>query len=231
MSKAVSTTLAERIASVKNEVSLAAARAGRDSTEITIVAVTKTVDRATVDEAYAAGLRHFAENRVQDALRKFQFPLPLDAELSMVGHLQSNKAGPAVRLFHRVDSVDRRSIIEALERHAGNFGVVLPVLLQVNVAGEVQKAGCNTEEAFALAKHILEQSHLRLDGLMTIAPLAESPESARPVFRELRALRDRLQSLLPAANLQTLSMGMSDDFVVAIEEGATRVRIGRALFS
>jgi PLP dependent protein len=224
------TTLAERIASVREQIASTAYKVGRSPDEITLIAVSKTVDRQTVDEAYAAGLRHFGENRVQDAARKFERPLPGDATLSMIGQLQSNKAGAAVRLFQRVESVDRLSLIEALDRHAANAGRILPVLLQVNVAGEAQKAGCASEDVFDLAREVLTRRCLRLEGLMTIAPLVVNPEEVRTVFRGLRELRGQLQTCLPTVELKTLSMGMTNDFQVAIEEGATEVRIGRAIF-
>jgi pyridoxal phosphate enzyme (YggS family) len=223
-------TLAERIERVQKQIDRAAEKSGRSSDDVTLVAVSKTVGRTTVDEAYEAGLRHFGENRVQDATRKFEIPLPADSELSMIGQLQSNKAKNAVRLFHRVESVDRRSLIDALEHQAAGANVVLPVLLQVNVAGEGQKAGCSLSDALALARDLAQREHLRLDGLMTIAPLVDDPEEVRTVFRELRQLRDELQARLPQVNLGTLSMGMTNDFEVAIEEGSTRVRIGRAIF-
>jgi PLP dependent protein len=224
------TTLAERIASVQERIASAAFKVGRSPDEITLNAVSKTVDRQTVDEAYAAGLRHFGENRVQDAARKFGRPLPGDATLSMIGQLQSNKAGTAVRLFQRVESVDRLSLIEALDRHAANAGRILPVLVQVNVAGEAQKAGCGSDDVLDLGREVSTRPSLRLEGLMTIAPLADNPEEVRSVFRGLHELRDKLQTYLPTVNLKTLSMGMTNDFQVAIEEGATEVRIGRAIF-
>jgi pyridoxal phosphate enzyme (YggS family) len=226
----LTTTLIARITHVQAQIARAAARSGRSSDEITLVAVSKTVDRSVVDEAYAAGLRHFGENRVQDVARKFEQPLPTDAELSMIGQLQSNKAGTAVRLFHRVESVDRLSLIDALYRHATNAGIVLPVLLQVNVAAEIQKAGCAPEDALGLATEITNRSSLRLDGLMMIAPLFEDPENTRPFFKAMYSLRERLRCQLPGVSFDTLSMGMTNDFEVAIEEGATRVRLGRAIF-
>jgi pyridoxal phosphate enzyme (YggS family) len=231
MSGGLSTaTLTERIAKVQARIADAAIRAGRLPEEVTLVAVSKTVDRATIDEAYAAGLRHFGENRVQEALRKFQEHLPADTTLSMVGQLQSNKAGLAVRLFDMVESVDRPSLVEALDRHSGNSRKVMPVLLQVNVAGEPQKAGCSIADACDLARNIASRPSLRLEGLMTMAPMFEDPENTRPVFRILCSLRERLHNELPEVHLDTLSMGMTNDFEVAIEEGATRVRIGRAIF-
>ncbi len=224
------TLLAERIAVVRGAVAEAACAAGRRPEEITLVAVSKTVERATVDEAYRLGLRHFGENRVQYARAKFADPLPLDARLHLIGQLQSNKARPAAALFDVVESVDRPSLIDALEREADRIGRRLPVLLQVNVAGEAQKAGCAPEEAWPLAARLGASSHLALRGLMTIAPLVSDPEETRPVFAGLRDLRDALRHEHPGLDLGVLSMGMSNDYAVAIAEGATHVRVGRAIF-
>lgn len=223
-------TLVDRIALVQSSVAAAADRAGRDPASVTVVAVSKTVERAVVDAAYAAGLRHFGENRVQDAGRKFADPLPADATLHLIGRLQSNKAAPAGRLFGLIESVDRPSVIAALERQGGLLGRPIPILLQVNVAREPQKAGCAPEEAEDLVRSIVASPHLALHGLMTIAPLVDDPEAVRPVFRALRELRDRLRAADPRRRLEVLSMGMSNDFGVAIEEGATQVRVGRAIF-
>lgn len=226
----VSTSLAERLEEVRTAVLAAAVRAGRDPASVTVVGVCKTVGRETVDEAYAAGLRHFGENRVQDAAQKFAVPLPDGATLHMIGQLQSNKAGVAARLFDIVESVDRLSLIDELDRQATKRDTVLPVLLQVNVAREAQKAGCSPDDAAALAAAIRARPHLGLRGLMTIAPLETDAEAARPVFAGLRTLRDRLRDEHPDNPLHVLSMGMSNDFAVAIEEGATHIRVGRAIF-
>lgn len=225
------TILEERIETVRANVAAAAVRANRDPSSIIIVGVTKTVDRDAVDRAYQAGLRHFGENRVQDAARKFATPLPDDATLSMIGHLQSNKANRAVRLFQMIESVDRLSIIDALEKAAAALDRTLPVLLQVNIAGETQKAGCNPAEAAALCQRIQDAQHLSLRGLMTIAPLVEDAEEVRPCFQGLRRLRDVLVANNPELALPILSMGMTNDYPIAIEEGATQIRVGRAIFS
>lgn len=223
-------SLAERILRVQKRAAAAAMASGRRPEDVTIVAVCKTVDRPAVDAAYALGLRHFGENRVQDARAKFATPLPADADLHMIGHLQSSKARAAVGVFGVVESVDRPSLVAALEREAHRVGIVLPILLQVNIAGEAQKAGCRPDEAPDLVARIAACPHLRLRGLMTIAPLVAVLEETRPVFRGLRHLRDRLARDYPALDLGILSMGMTNDFPIAIEEGATHVRIGRAIF-
>ncbi len=227
---AVDVSLAGRIAAVQAQVADAALAAGRQPADISVVAVSKTMPRAAVDEAVAAGLRHFGENRVQEARDKFVKPLPPDAALHLIGQLQSNKARLACQLFDCVESVDRPSLIATLAQEASRAGRLLPVLLQVNVVGERQKAGCAPIDALGLAEQIMASPSLRLDGLMTIAPLAPDVEETRSVFRGLRELRDRLREQLRDQDLAVLSMGMSNDFPIAIAEGATHVRIGRAIF-
>ena len=227
---ALDAALAHRLAAVRRAVVAATEAAGRDPETVTVVAVSKSVDRRTVDAAYRLGVRHFGENRVQDAVAKFAAPLDPGAALHLIGQLQTNKVRPALRLFGLVESVDRLSLVEALEREAAKTGRRPPVLLQVNVAGEAQKAGCAPSEAPALVARILAGASLDLRGLMTIAPLVPDPEQARPVFRGLRELRDRLRASHPSVGLDVLSMGMSNDFAVAIAEGATQVRVGRAIF-
>jgi PLP dependent protein len=231
--------LPTRIDHVRSLVADAAKSSGRQPEDVTIVAVTKTVDRDVIDAAHALGLRHFGENRVQDARRKLadSKPRPAGAVLHLIGQLQSNKAKPAVTLFDIIESVDRISLIDALEKEAERRGEGDPsggdgvsVLLQVNIAREPQKAGCMPESASELMERLVRSPWLRPRGLMTMAPLVADAEETRPVFAGLRALRDALQREQPTVDLGTLSMGMSDDFRVAIEEGATSVRIGRAIF-
>lgn len=224
------TELAERAQRVREEVAAAARAAGRSPDAITIVAVSKTVEREVVDTAVTLGFRHFGENRVQDAMRKFAMPLPSDCSLHLIGHLQSNKAKPAALLFDIIESVDRSSVIDALEKEAERRNTALKVLLQVNIAREEQKAGCDPDEAPLLMQRLVESPWFTPRGLMAMAPLLENPEDARPVFRGLRELRDHVQRQHPDADLSTLSMGMSNDYPVAIAEGATLVRIGRAIF-
>ena len=225
--------LAARVDRVLSLVADAARSSGRQPEDVTIVAVTKTVGRDVIDAAYALGLRHFGENRVQEAKRKLDDlkPLPAEAVLHLIGQLQSNKAKPAVALFDIIESVDRMSLIDALEKEAARRGEPVSVLLQANIAREPQKAGCMPESASALMERLVRSRWLRPRGLMTIAPLVSNAEETRPVFSALRRLRDALQREQPAIDLKTLSMGMSDDFRVAIEEGATSVRIGRAIFA
>lgn len=225
----IETSLAERLALTQQRVARAAESAGRDPHDVTIIGVTKTVGRDSVDAAYLLGMRGFGENRVQDARAKFATPLPDDAQLHMIGSLQSNKAKVAAELFDVIQSVDRASLVEALARHANASGNAIHILLEINVAGEQQKAGCPLEDASALLDLVLANPGLRPLGLMTMAPLVNDPETVRPVFRGLRELALRLQESSGMA-LPILSMGMSNDFEAAIAEGATHVRIGRAIF-
>ncbi|MBL8126123.1 MAG: YggS family pyridoxal phosphate-dependent enzyme [Chloroflexia bacterium] len=222
--------LAERVATVQQQVAAAAAASGRDPDDITIIAVCKTAPREAVDAAVELGLRHFAENRVQDALRKFEAPLPPGCDLHLIGHLQTNKVRPAVGLFDVIETVDRPSLITALEKEAARIEKRLPVLVQINIAGEEQKAGCTPQEAHGLLAALTASPWLEPQGFMTMAPLVADPEEVRPVFRGLRELRNQLQEQFADVPLPVLSMGMSNDYPVAIAEGATLVRVGRAIF-
>ena len=219
--------LASRLAQVRKRLVAAARRAGRAPEDVTLVAVTKGVGVAQVREALALGLRDLGENRVQEALPKIAL-LGAGPRWHLVGHLQRNKARHAAEAFTLIHSVDSLRLGETLARHAERLGREVRVLLQVNVAREPQKYGFASEEVVAAARAARGWTGVRVLGLMTIAPLAPDPEAVRPVFRALRALRDRVREVLPDA--EHLSMGMTDDFEVAVEEGATRVRIGRALF-
>ena len=220
--------LAVRWSELQARVAAAARRADRAPTDVTIMAVTKTRERENVNAAIGAGVTLLGENRVQEARGKLANPpLPENVALHLVGQLQTNKVRQALALFDVLESVDRLSLIEALGREADKLQRRLPLMLQVNVAGEQQKSGCDPEEVRALATVVKDAGNLDLCGLMTIAPLVEDPESVRPVFRQLRRLQGRLADEFPSLEL---SMGMSNDLDVAIEEGATIVRAGRALF-
>jgi pyridoxal phosphate enzyme (YggS family) len=220
----------ERIRRVRSQVELAAARSGRSADDVTIVAVSKTVAAEQVALAYQLGLKVFGENRVQEARAKIAaLPYPL-IRWHLIGHLQTNKVARAVELFHLIESVDSLRLAEAIERSAAAHERIVPVLLQVNVAGEASKEGVSAATLPVLAEGVLALPHVQVRGLMTIAPYTTEPEEVRPVFRRLRELRDGLRERLPQGAWSELSMGMSGDFVVAIEEGATMVRIGRALF-
>src|SRR6266568_6846722 len=219
--------LAANIALTRAKIGEAARKVGRSPDEITLVAVSKTVPVELVKIAYNLGVTDFGENRVQEALPKIVEFHPQGMRWHMIGHLQTNKAGKVVGAFDAVQSVDSLHLAQALNRHAGKR---LPVLLQVNVSGEESKEGMPLDDAPMLARQIAALPAIEVQGLMTIAPLVENPEEVRPVFRRLRNLREQLQDELPLCSWQHLSMGMSDDYRVAIEEGATIVRIGRAIF-
>jgi len=222
--------LVERIRQARMQVAEAAARSGRGPEGVTIVAVTKTVPVERIILAYELGLKVFGENRVQEARAKIaalRYPL---LRWHLIGHLQTNKVARAIELFDLIQSVDSVHLAEALEQNAGAHGRTVAVLLQVNVSGEVSKEGVSPEKLVALAEAALRLPHLRVQGLMTIAPYTSEPEEVRPVFRRLRELRDAMRERFPSGSWETLSMGMSHDFLVAIEEGATMVRIGRAIF-
>jgi pyridoxal phosphate enzyme (YggS family) len=222
--------LAENIAHVRAAIEQAAERAGRDPEDVTLVAVSKTMPVELVQMAYNLGVKDFGENRVQEALPKVEAFHPPEVRWHMIGHVQSNKAKKVAGPFALVHSVDSVRLAELLNRYASERGLVLAVLIQLNVAGEASKEGASPEEALELARRVVELPALRVEGLMTIAPIVEHPEDARPVFRQLRLLRDHLRDEVPQSDWQHLSMGMTDDYRVAIEEGATIVRIGRAIF-
>lgn len=226
--------LAARAAGVRERVARAAAVSGRDAAAITVVAVSKTVSAEVVRAAHALGFTVFGENRVQEAQAKIAELGREGLRWELIGHLQSNKAARAVELFDRVQSVDSVRLAGVLDAQAAaKRETPLPVLLEVNVAGEESKTGLAPDDLIEAARAVVALPHLRAEGLMTVAPLVERPDDARPVFRRLRELRDALRAAVPVGadgGWDTLSMGMSDDFEVAVEEGATVVRIGRALF-
>jgi pyridoxal phosphate enzyme (YggS family) len=232
------------LARVRERIAAAALRAERDPGKVTLVAITKTHPAHVVMAAYREGLREFGENRVGEANAKIpsvreQIPLPDRPRWHMVGHLQRRKARLAVALFDIIHAVDSLRLAERIDRMAAESEKTVPVLLEVNVSGEASKygfdmslaAGPEAQAAFvADVEQILALPHLRLSGLMTMAPIVADPEQARPVFVALRRLRDELNRRFPEADWRELSMGMTDDFEVAVEEGATMVRIGRAIF-
>jgi hypothetical protein len=225
---------AERLASVRSRMEAAARRAGRDAAEVTLVGVTKRMPAERVLEAARAGIVCIGENYVQEAREK-RAALEGREEARglrwhLIGPLQRNKAREAVALFDVVETVDRAALAQALERRAAAAERVLEVLLQVNVSGEPQKAGAAPEDVASLLAECARLSHLRVTGLMTVPELASDPETTRPAFARLRTLRDALRAGPGGSGLRELSMGMSADFEVAIEEGATLVRIGTALF-
>jgi PLP dependent protein len=222
--------IGERLARVRETIVAAAQRAGRDPAAITLVGVSKTVERPAIDAAYWAGLRDFGENRVQAAKAKFGRDRPDGVTLHLIGSLQTNKVRDALALADLIHSVDRPSLVAALAKEAGRAERRVPILIEVNVAGEESKQGSAPVNVPALVNQILAQPALDLRGLMTMAPLVSNPEATRPVFRALRQLRDDLRHAYPQFALPDLSMGMTNDYPIAVEEGATIVRVGRAIF-
>lgn len=222
--------LQARLDLVNDCIAAAERSSGRAEGSVTLVGVSKTVGRDVIDAAYAAGLRDFGENRVQDAREKFT-DVPDDVHLHLIGSLQTNKARVVVGMAHLIHSVDRAALLDALQERALAAERIQPILLQINIAREEQKHGCLAENAPALLEHALGCPNLTVRGFMTMAPLVATPEEARPVFAGLRGLRDDLQRRYPQVDLRELSMGMSNDYVAAIEEGASLVRVGRAIFA
>jgi PLP dependent protein len=227
--------LEERIDSVRERIEAAARRAGRDSAEITLVAVSKTQPPEAVVAATRAGLRLFGENRVEEAGPKAESVARLLAPAAaptwhMVGHVQSRKAADVLPWAAMVHSVDSVKLAERLSRFCVEAGLEVAILLEVNVSGETSKYGLAPEQLPGAVEGIAPLAGLRLEGLMTMAPIVADPESVRPVFARLRALREIMAQRYPGLIGRHLSMGMTDDFEVAIEEGATLVRIGRAIF-
>jgi len=223
--------LVSNIATVRASIKEAAERVGRRPEEITLIAVSKTKPVAMVEMAYRLGISDFGENRVQEALPKIAEFRPQGIRWHMIGRLQSNKAHKVVSSFDTVQSIDSLHLAQALNRYTEvERKERLPVLLEVNIAGEQSKAGISKTEVPGLARQIAELPYLDLQGLMTVAPRVNNPEEVRPIFRALRSLKDRLRDEVPDCSWQHLSMGMTDDYCIAIEEGATIVRVGRAIF-
>jgi PLP dependent protein len=227
--------LKQRIASVQGRIEVAARRAGRDPADITLVAVSKTQPPEAVVAGCHAGLRLFGENRVEEAGPKAQAVERLLAPVAaptwhMVGHVQSRKASEVLPWAAMVHSVDSAKLADRLSRFSTAAGRELAILLEVNVSGEASKYGLTPEQLPGVVEAIASLPGLRLEGLMTMAPVVADPESVRPVFARLRALRDEMVRRYPGLTWRHLSMGMSDDFEVAVEECATLVRIGRAIF-
>jgi pyridoxal phosphate enzyme (YggS family) len=223
-------TIGEKFARIRKRMAAAARRAGRDPGEVRLVAVSKRVTAQKIREAVDAGQLLFGENYLQEAEAKVAAFGGLDWHF--IGHLQTNKARQAAELFAMIETVDRMKLARALEKYAAGLGKRLPILIQVNVGREPQKAGILPEKAEELLREIIELPHLEVKGLMTMPPFFEQPEAVRPYFRELRQLAADLsaEGLLGRHGPVELSMGMSGDFEVAIEEGATLVRVGTALF-
>ena len=221
--------IARNLERVRERLARAAERRGRRANEITVVAISKAFPAEAIHNGYDAGLRHFGENRVQEWDAKRPAVASLDAIWHLVGHLQSNKARRAAYLFHRVDSVDDLALAKRLDAAAAAEGKNLPVLIEVHLGDESSKSGVAERDLRSLAESVAPFAHIDLIGLMTIPPFLEDPQQLRPYFRRLRELRDDVSRHI-GRTLPVLSMGMSHDFEVAVEEGATEIRLGTALF-
>src|SRR6266404_1017198 len=225
------TSVRENLLRIQERIAQAANRAGRGAEEITLIGVSKTQPASAIREAHEAGVRQFGENRVQEWEGKHAGMEGLAATWHLIGHLQSNKTARAAKLFHSIDSVDDFAIAPRLDRARAEAGIAgkLRVLIEVRVAPEETKSGVEINELSALAERIADLPQLELAGLMCVPPFLEGAEQVRPYFRCLRELSVELSKKLAFA-LPVLSMGMSHDFEVAIEEGATEVRVGTAIF-
>ena len=227
-------SIVEKVARVRERIAASARRAGRNPDETTLMGVSKTFPVERIREAYAAGLRVFGENRVQEFAEKAGAVSDLTgANWHLIGHLQSNKAANAAELFGAVDSVDSVRLAERLNAAAEKAAKTLPILIEINVGGEEAKSGVspNSEELEKILLAAPNWGNLNVRGPMTVPPYSEDPEGGRPFFRQLREIRDHIASQrLPAIAMGVLSMGMSHDFEVAIGEGSTCVRVGTAIF-
>lgn len=226
-------SIADNVARVRERIAAACLRAGRSPESVRLMAVSKTHPASAVREAHAAGIRLFGENRVQEFADKAAELRGLDAHFHLIGHLQSNKAAKAAELFQAVESVDSLKLARRLASAAGELGKRLQALIQINVGDEEAKSGfaANDPELEQLLASAAELKHLEIRGLMAIPPHTDDPQGARPYFRQLQALREKVAARnLPGVSMEEFSIGMSHDFEVAIEEGSTCVRVGTAIF-
>jgi PLP dependent protein len=238
----MSSDIAANIARVRERIAAAGLRSGRRPEQVRLIGVSKTISPERIREAHEAGLREFGENRVQEAEAKRPALADLSITWHMIGHLQTNKARAARELFQWIHSIDSLRVAEKLDRAATaadgqasasdrGASACLPVLIEVNLGGEASKSGVAPDRALELARSISTLQALSLRGLMTVPPVSDNPEGARPYFSRLRELRKVIDSAhLPGVSMDELSMGMSHDFEVAIDEGATMVRVGSAIF-
>jgi PLP dependent protein len=223
-------SIAENLKTVTDRIAYAANRVGRDPASVKLVVVTKTVDAGRVREAVIAGAKILGENRVQEAREKIETLGPL-ASWHLIGRLQTNKAKYAAKLFDLIHSVDGLGLGKELDRQAAKIGKVQDVLIEVSIAGEAAKAGVAVSETTALVREAAKLRNISIKGLMTVPPYSENPADSRPYFRALRELAERIrQENISGVSMQELSMGMSGDYEVAVEEGATMVRVGSAIF-
>jgi pyridoxal phosphate enzyme (YggS family) len=216
--------------SVKAKIKSAALKTGREEEDITLVAVTKTVGAPRVNEALMLGVKDIGENRIQEAKLKFPELLKRKAGFHMIGHLQSNKVREAVKLFDFIHSVDSPGLAAEIDKEAAKNGKVMPCLIEINIGNESSKTGLKYAEVNDFLKETIKYKNIRFEGLMTVAPIAVKPEEVRPFFQKMKILFDELKKTAAGAKFKHLSMGMSQDYEVAIEEGATMVRVGSAIF-
>ncbi len=218
-----------RLAELEERIAAACQRSNRKREDVKIIAVTKYIDVPAIGEVLQAGLTHIGENRVQDALPKYEAYTD-QAIWHFIGHLQTNKVKEVIGKFTYIHSLDRMSLAEEINRRAQAMGLIVPCFLQINISGEETKFGLDPNDVLAFVQEISNMKHISIKGLMTMAPIVDNVEDTRPVFRGLRQWQERLQALgLPNITVEELSMGMSGDFEIAIEEGATFVRLGSVL--
>jgi hypothetical protein len=223
-------SIEEQIGMIRQRIAGAAQRSGRPPSAVRLMAVTKTVDDGRILQAVAAGVNLIGENYVQEARRKVE-AMGKSVEWHLIGHLQTNKAKYAVRLFDLIHSLDRIELARELDRRSRMAGVVTKALVEVNISGEETKRGVALQDALPLIREVSSLGNLRIQGLMTMPPWFDDPQDARPFFVALRELKEKVAAEnLPGVEMRELSMGMSQDYEVAVEEGATIVRIGRGIF-
>ena len=223
------TDIGANIRLIRQRMEAACARSGRDPQSVQLMAVSKTVEPQRIRQALDAGITLLGENYVQEAREKIP-AIGHEAEWHMIGHLQTNKVKYVVSLFDWIHSVDRLELANELDKRAGQNNRKLNILIEVNVSGEESKNGIEASLAADLVRQVSVLPHLIVRGLMTMPPYSDDPEQSRPYFKSLRALRDEISAAVPGVQMDQLSMGMTDDFEVAIEEGATIIRVGRAIF-
>ena len=223
--------ISERIATVREHIASAAERRGTDRSTVTLVAVTKTVPASAIAEAVSAGISDIGESRVQEALEKRSMLGDADLKWHLVGHLQRNKVNRALEVFNVVQSLDSLRLAREISKRAQNLQMALPVLIQVNTEDEEGKHGFGVDQLLTVIPEIAKLRGVSVRGLMTIPPYFDDPEESRPAFRRLRELSEEIRDrAIDGVHMEELSMGMSEDYVVAVEEGATMVRVGRAIF-
>jgi pyridoxal phosphate enzyme (YggS family) len=225
------TTMAERVAQIRNRIDQACARAGRDPGEVTLLPVSKTFDVAAIREAIALGFTRFGENRTQEIAQKAPLLADCDVQWVVIGQLQTNKAKEVAKFAHELQSLDRLELAEALDRRLQQEGRAIDVLVQVKTSPEETKSGLEPSELFTFLRQLANYQTLRVQGLMTMAVLSEDTQAVRACFAQLKQLQGRArEEAIAGVSLERLSMGMSGDFEIAIEEGSTEIRVGSAIF-